>query len=225
MPQYAISDIHGHSNTFRALLKRLDFSQDDELFLLGDFIDRGPDSKGVIDRVIDLRETGHQVHCLRGNHEQLAIDAEWGNDSWQIWLGNGGKEACTSFGTYGEWYLPDDYLKWMEALPFHLSTEGYLMVHAGINTHKVNPLTDAESLLWARNWYGDFDLKWLDGRILLHGHTPQSRAQIIDSVATVGYFPVINIDNGCFAAASRGMNGLCALTLVSHELVFEEDVG
>lgn len=225
MPQYAISDIHGHHRTFRSLLRRLAFSQDDELFLLGDFIDRGPDSKGVIDYIVDLQATGHQVHCLRGNHEQLALDAEWGNDSWRIWLGNGGKECCASFGTFGEWYLPEDYRKWMEALPFHLSTTGYLMVHAGIDTNKANPLADEESLLWARSWYGDFDKQWLQGRLLLHGHTPQSQKAIIASVAAATFFPVINIDNGCYGSASRGMNGLCALTLGSNALVFENNVG
>jgi serine/threonine protein phosphatase 1 len=225
MRQFAISDIHGHLKTFEALLKSIDFTTHDELFLLGDFIDRGPDSKGVIDHVEELKVTGHQVHCLRGNHEQMAVDAEYGNDSWRMWLGNGGREACVSFGTQGEWYLPEEYRSWMKKLPLHLSTEGYLFVHAGIDTRKEKPLEDEESLLWARRWYGSLNESWLNGRILVHGHTPMARALIENSIVSLDYLPVINIDNGCFAPASRGMHHLCALELGSHALTFQENVG
>jgi len=78
MKKYVISDIHGCAKTFKALVDRISFSREDELYLLGDYIDRGPDSKGVIDHIWDLLETGYTVHCLTGNHEQMflhAIDA------------------------------------------------------------------------------------------------------------------------------------------------------
>lgn len=70
MPQYAITDLHGCARTFRALLDKIRFSKEDELYLLGDYINRGPDSKGVIDHILELRESGHTVHCLRGNHQR-----------------------------------------------------------------------------------------------------------------------------------------------------------
>lgn len=225
MRQFAISDIHGHNKTFRALLNRIDFTVHDELFLLGDFIDRGPDSKGVIDNIENLKATGHQVHCLRGNHEQMAIDAEYGNDTWRVWLRNGGREACASFGTQGEWFLPDAYLRWMRELPMHLSTEGYLFVHAGLDTRKDKPLEDEESLLWSRRWFEPSDKDWLQGRIVVHGHTPTARTSIEESIVNLEAVPVINIDNGCFAPASRGMHHLCALELSTHTLTFEENLG
>ena len=225
MRQFAISDIHGHLKTFQALLKRIDFTVHDELFLLGDFIDRGPDSKGVIDHIEELRAKGHQVHCLRGNHEQMVLGAEYGNDSWRMWLKYGGRETCTSFGTYGEWFVPKPYLQWMEELPYHLSTQGYLFVHAGIDTRKDDPLADLESLIWARDWYNSLDDRWLDGRIVVHGHTPIARTYIEKSVNSLEYLPVINIDNGCCAPASMGMHNLCALELGTHLLIFQENVG
>jgi len=225
MPQYAISDIHGHLATFKALLRRLDFNRDDELFLLGDFIDRGPDSKGVIDYIRELRADGHQVHCLRGNHEQMVLEAEWGNDSWRMWLRNGGKATCRSFGTYDEWYVPEEYVAWMSELPLYLSTKGYLFVHAGLDGRKEKPLEDQESLLWARDWYKHLRKEWLGGRIVVHGHTPKEKDYIIESINYVNYQPVINIDNGCFVPNRRGMGHLCALTLGTHALTFEERVG
>lgn len=225
MRQFAISDIHGHLKTFQAILRRIDFTANDELYLLGDFIDRGPDSKGVIDHIEELRGSGHQVHCLRGNHEQMALGAVWGNDSWRMWLRHGGREACASFGTYNEWYVPEPYKQWMEELPLHLSTDGYLFVHAGIDTRKADPLNDFQSLLWSRNWYNTLDYRWLDGRIVVHGHTPIGRKLIEKSLISLDYLPAINIDNGCFARADQGMNNLCALELGTHLLTFQENVG
>ncbi|MEM9260991.1 MAG: metallophosphoesterase, partial [Bacteroidota bacterium] len=73
MPRYAISDIHGCAATFRTALKTIAFSQKDELFLLGDYIDRGPDSMGVLEHIWTLQATGYEVTCLRGNHEQMLI--------------------------------------------------------------------------------------------------------------------------------------------------------
>jgi len=83
MRQFAIADIHGHLKTFKALLREINFTVFDELFLLGDFIDRGPDSKGVIDYIEELKQTGYTVYCLRGNHEQLCLDAAPGNDAFR----------------------------------------------------------------------------------------------------------------------------------------------
>ena len=70
MHRFAISDIHGCAKTFEALLDRIALSTQGELYLLGDYLDRGPDSKGVLDLIFRLQREGYAVHCLRGNHEQ-----------------------------------------------------------------------------------------------------------------------------------------------------------
>lgn len=75
MKKYAITDIHGCNKTFQALLDKIAFTTADALYLLGDYIDRGPDSKGVFDTIFNLQETGHSVHCLRGNHEAMFLDS------------------------------------------------------------------------------------------------------------------------------------------------------
>ncbi|MFT5168289.1 MAG: serine/threonine protein phosphatase 1, partial [Saprospiraceae bacterium] len=64
MKQYAISDIHGCAKTFKALLEQISFSKEDVLYLLGDYVDRGPDSKGVIDHIWQLQSEGYTVFCL-----------------------------------------------------------------------------------------------------------------------------------------------------------------
>ncbi len=224
MPQYAISDIHGHLATFRELLRRLAFSRADELFLLGDFIDRGPDSKGVIDYVEQLKSTGHQVHCLRGNHEQMALDAPSDFRTRQSWLKYGGKETCESFGS-PDYTVPPAYLDWMAALPYYLETPGYLFVHAGIDTNLEAPLLDRASMLWARNWAYNLNRDWLENRIIVHGHTPTPEQDIQLSVRSLAQLPVINVDAGCFAVTREGCGQLCALELTTHRLVFQENIG
>jgi len=224
MRQFAIADIHGHLKTFEALLARIGFTKADELFLLGDFIDRGPDSKGVIDCVEELKNSGHTVHCLRGNHEQMVLDAEYGNDSWRMWLRHGGKDTCISFGTQGYWFVPDEYRKWMAALPLYLETEGYLFVHAGLDFSKTEPLNDPDGLLWARNWTDSLNRDWLGNRIIVHGHTPVPRADIELNLAQAEHLPVIDIDNGCYARSQSGKGHLCALELGGHRLSFQPNI-
>ncbi len=82
MRKLAIGDIHGCNKTFKALLDQINLSKDDELTLLGDYIDRGPDSKGVIDTIINLQSSGYQVRALRGNHDIQKMYKRWTNKSF-----------------------------------------------------------------------------------------------------------------------------------------------
>ena len=75
MRKIAISDIHGCLKTFKLMVEeQIVLSQKDELYLLGDFVDRGPNSKGVLDYIMSLQEAGYQLHCLRGNHEDMMVN-------------------------------------------------------------------------------------------------------------------------------------------------------
>ena len=73
--RFAVPDIHGCNKTFQALLDRIQLTTNDQLFLLGDYIDRGPDSVGVLDTILRLKEEGYSVFPLRGNHEQMLIES------------------------------------------------------------------------------------------------------------------------------------------------------
>ena len=76
MRKSAFSDIHGCNRTFSALLDQVAPDTGDELYFLGDYIDRGPDTKGVIDRIWGLEQEGLTVHCLLGNHEQMLMNSK-----------------------------------------------------------------------------------------------------------------------------------------------------
>jgi serine/threonine protein phosphatase 1 len=219
----AISDIHGCSITFGTLVKRLGLQPGDELFLLGDFIDRGADSKGVIDRVWDLAAQGIRTHCLRGNHEQMLLDHIDEPEYGDFWLYNGGRQTLASFGVEFARDLPATYVDWMRELPLYLETSGYLLVHAGIDFRSEAPLQEESALLWWRNWYDTIDRDWLGDRIVIHGHTPRSRHLIKNQLQKLDYQPVLNIDAGCVFSHS-GMGHLCAFDLDEQQVYFEPRV-
>ncbi|MFK7936888.1 MAG: metallophosphoesterase family protein [Saprospiraceae bacterium] len=221
MKKYAISDIHGCNDTFKNLLDKIGLNADDQLFLLGDYIDRGKDSAGVIDTILQLKADGYQVHCLRGNHEQMMIEAadDLKKTSNEMWLRNGGKETLHSYygGQHGT--IPDTHLQFLDQLSACKITNDFLFVHARLNFDLPNPLEDRRSMLWIRNWYKNLNRRWLGDRIIVHGHTPKKREVIEQQLEDLDDFPVLNIDNGC-VFNYYGMGNLCAFNLTDRELTF-----
>ena len=213
--KFAISDIHGCRKTFEALLDKVAFSSSDELYLLGDYIDRGPDSKGVIDFIWKLKSENHSVHCLRGNHEEMLL-SEIKSDG--IWLRN--DATMKSFGVTSVVDIPKIYRDFLASLHWYLEVDEYLLVHAGLNFRSPQPLSDNFELVWIRNWYDDIDHDWLNGRIIVHGHTPQHRTTIWRSVNYLDAVPAIPIDNGC-VFEKIGWGHLCAFELTERKLEFQ----
>src|SRR5262245_50687184 len=96
----AIGDIHGCSRALDALLIAVKLTPQDRLIFLGDYVDRGPDSRGVVERVIALSAT-YPVVALRGNHEVMMLLARDSSDSMRYWLAVGGREAMASYSPTG----------------------------------------------------------------------------------------------------------------------------
>jgi serine/threonine protein phosphatase 1 len=224
MKRFAISDIHGCAKTFEALLQKINFTTNDQLYLLGDFIDRGQHSKGVFDLVFALISKGYAVHCLRGNHEQMLLDAFDNQEYAEHWTNkSGGQATLQSFGANSIHQIPDNYLEFIDAMPYYFSLEDYLMVHGGFNFDLLNPLLDKDAMLWIRNWYGRINHVWLDGRIIIHGHTPRPRSIIERGSEHLEATPAINIDCGCVYTLDE-MHQLCALDLDAQILIFQPNV-
>lgn len=219
----AISDIHGCIKTFKALLSKLGFSKNDTLFLLGDYIDRGPDSKGVIDYIWELQSENYDVRCLRGNHDQMMLDALFSMKWQRTWLHNGGWTTIESFDAKLLSEIPIQYFNFFKEMPYYFEEDEYLLVHAGLNFMEDDPLSDKEAMLWERNWDHKIDKEWLGNRIIIHGHTPIKKFKIEHSLLTLEETPVINIDNGC--VYDRGeLNNLCAFDMTNRKLYFQANV-
>lgn len=219
----AISDIHGCLNTFKALLRKINYSKEDQLFLLGDFIDRGFNSKGVIDHILDLQNAGYTIYCLKGNHEQMLTNSILHSKDTSLWLHHGGKETLSSFGVNDIYDIPKKYISWMEELLMFYEYENYIFVHAGLNFDIPNPLEGLHSMLWIRAWYRDINYEWLKNRIIVHGHTPSSKQEIEENFQSLDYIQAIDIDAGC-VFKSQDLQLLCAIDLTNRQLYFERRV-
>jgi serine/threonine protein phosphatase 1 len=240
MRKIAISDIHGCVETFRTLLtQQVHLTPDDELYLLGDYVDRGPDSKGVLDHILHLRESGYQVHCLKGNHEEMMYKAAFDSQEVEMWLYNGGKETLMSFGLEDPAALPKRYLDMIQDMDFYFEVDKFILVHAGLNFSGVsapdkgeegflwqvhNPLTDHNSMLWIRWWYDNINWNWLRDRMIIHGHTPIETDEISEMSLALKEDRVLDIDNGCFAKYRDGLGQLCAFDMTHRKLYFQTNV-
>jgi len=223
MRRFAISDIHGCLKSFEALLKHIIFTKKDELYILGDYIDRGPDSKGVIDKIWSLQESGHTVHCLRGNHEQMLLDGLDNDVHFMSWVRNGGGTTLGSFGVNHSLLIPQKYKKWIRDLPYYLEVDKYILVHAGLDFYLENPLEGLHNMLWIRGWYDTIGRNWLDGRIVIHGHTPMHKTDIKKAGDTLVLIPALDVDAGC-VFKNRGYGHLCAYDMTNEVLYFQENV-
>jgi len=229
MKKYAISDIHGCNRTFLAMLDRLAFSKADELYLLGDYVDRGPDSKGVFDTIFRLQSEGYTVRCLRGNHEQIVLRAQSDLTGLDNWLLSDGKVTADSFGVDSVQKIPEDYLAFMNGLDYYFEVDNFILVHAGLNFRLFDPLADKRDLLVIRYWYGEMRYDWLNGRSVIHGHTPISRTDIEQQCRDLGRMRYLDIDAGCVYNSlnkrlERGLGHLCAFDITEMQVIFQENV-
>lgn len=203
MPRYAISDIHGCPATFRKLLEQVNFSQADELFLLGDYVDKGPDGMGVIEHIWRLQSDGYKVKCLRGNHEQMFINE----------VARGEHSGVVPISRH------EEVCRWMLGLDYHLETPGYFLVHAGLNFRAPDPLEATYDMLWIRYWYDEIDRDWLGNRTIVHGHTPEPMLSVKFGIEKMDQRQRVCIDSGC-AHSHKGMGYMTALNLDSKKGTF-----
>jgi serine/threonine protein phosphatase 1 len=174
MLTYAIGDIHGHLDALSELLASIGKHRaggERRLVFLGDYIDRGPNSAGVIKRLQDLQRCEPaNVICLRGNHEELMVKSREDPLFGSSWLKLGGLATLASFGVEDPRNLPDDVLRWVSALPtVHEDARRYY-VHAGFRPRVRAPDPEIESRLWIREPFLSVD--WDFGKHVVHGHTP-----------------------------------------------------
>ncbi|WP_367391189.1 metallophosphoesterase family protein [Lewinella sp. LCG006] len=220
-----ISDIHGCLDTFTELLNQLALKEEDHLFLLGDYIDRGPHSKGVVDRIMALRKAGVKLIALRGNHEQMLI-YDYISETVKGWKDMADEALKRSFGIERLEQLPKPYFEFFNELPFFHQEDDFIAVHAGLNFRYESPFHSEEDLIWIRDWYKNIDYNWLGERVVIHGHTPQTIQEIETQLAMLGEKRVLNIDAGAFMSQGKenGFGHLCAFDWTNKQLYFQENI-
>jgi serine/threonine protein phosphatase 1 len=176
MPRtYAIGDIHGCLEKLERLVARCREDAGDgvpTLVFLGDAVDRGPDSRGVVRYLMALeRSAPGRVVCLCGNHEDMALGALADPSAAPHWIErNGGAEMLRSYGVARPEDIPADHIEWMRALPTHHDDGMRFFVHAGIDPERPLDAQRRRDMLWMREPFLS-DLRDF-GRFIVHGHTP-----------------------------------------------------
>ncbi len=193
-----IGDVHGCAEELNTLVRKLPLDQDTSLLFLGDYVDRGPDSKGVIDTVLDLSEL-YSVIALRGNHEAMFQQflADPNNSALAgNFILNGGSATLASYSVRGASYdIPAPHRAFLRDLKLFYATETHFFVHAGIppdfnfaaeSGDEVDAKT-AHQFLWIRNHFLKSQVRW--PRLVVHGHTPVDQIELLPNR--------INLDTGC----------------------------
>lgn len=217
---YAVGDIHGRSDLLQVLIEQI--REDDAarspaattLVFLGDLVDRGPDSRGVIDRLIALRDSGTKARFLLGNHDEVFLKAASGDMKALRFLTRiGGKETILSYGLSKDQYqaldfnelaqrfieqVPPEHVAFVRSFEDHISLGDYLFVHAGVRPGIAIEDQSTSDLRWIR---GDFlECKDAHEKMVIHGHSITDEADVRRNR--------IGIDTGAFASGRLTAIGL-----------------
>jgi serine/threonine protein phosphatase 1 len=186
---YAVGDIHGERKLLEELIGKLPLRRGDRLVFLGDYVDRGPDSRGVVDFLVELSRK-YSCVFLCGNHESMFLDfLGWERDEYfagDAFLANGGDRTLASYDYFDQknpeptsFELPETHRSFFKNLKLYHREGDYLFIHAGLGRKmlKESDLTyalrqaDSDDLLWDRSTIeSPHDL----GVTIVYGHTPSN---------------------------------------------------
>ena len=212
---FAIGDIHGCIKQLVSLQNKIfncpEYKKDEDLFLyLGDYIDRGPNSKNVINNILELQKEGTKSFFIMGNHEQIMIDFLFNKiNNLRYWLELGADKTFRSYDIEVDEFIKDGFededidklrnfflnkintqhMQFFKNLKLFYDLGKYFFVHAGVNPDKPLSEQNKKDFLWSRS-EKFFDENFKFEKIIVHGHTPEKE------VVSLPYR--INIDTGCF---------------------------
>lgn len=245
----AVSDIHGCALTFEMLLNTINLQKEDNLFILGDIINRGKRSKKLVKKIILLQKEGYLIFPLRGNHEQYVI-SEMQKKSLEKffiiceklnleWLFKSQKKIVEE--EYSKFFyaickflrltsllkpkelliLKSKYTEFFLNLPYYYDLGDILLSHAGFDLSQNNMFDNLYAMINQRE-FTNID-KIPNSVKIVHGHSPISLQKIKNAITSNS--PTINIDNGC-VYKSKDMNkgNLVCLDLDSFEIVVQKNI-
>ena len=185
----AIGDIHGCSVALRNLLMATDPQPNDTVVFLGDYVDRGPDSRGVLDQIIALVDRC-EVVPLFGNHELMLLESLTNGEMFEFWKACGGTETLNSYGGTLD-NLPFEHLVFLRGLRRWYETEKFIFVHA--NYDEGLPIDEvSDDLLFWEHVTSIPPNRHYSGKTVVVGHTPQGSGCVRD----LGH--LICLDTYCF---------------------------
>lgn len=205
---YAIGDVHGRRDLLEKLLGQIDAQiaeqqQDWRIILLGDYVDRGPDSKGVLDLIVRRKAADGRFIALAGNHDAGMLDFLMDPEKESLFAVFGGRETAASYGVRADFSseistlgtrdglmraLPDSHMELLESLPRSVEFGDFFFCHAGIRPDVPLERQNPEDLIWIRSAF--LNHFHLHPKVIVHGHTPDEDVEILPNR--------VNLDTGAY---------------------------
>lgn len=217
---YAIGDVHGRLDLLDQLLFRIEADERarggarTQLIFLGDLVDRGPASAGVVQRALELKESGRAARFLMGNHEEVFLKALAGSlEALRFFVKMGGRSTILSYGFSEQEYealdyddllvclqerVPASHVEFLKSFENQIGIGDYLFVHAGIRPRVPLEEQSGGDLRWIRSEFLDY--RGSHGPVVVHGHTITDEVDERENR--------IGIDTGAFASGRLTALGL-----------------
>lgn len=211
-----IGDVHGHFAGLMSLMEAIAPRSDDQIYFLGDLIDRGPQSAQVVEFVKQNAYT-----CLLGNHEQLLLntfsDGRIYPPALEAWLCSGGRDTIASYGSLA---IPPEHLNWLQQLPLYLDLGDFWLVHAGVHPSLPLKAQTANDFCWIRGEFHSIRHPYFPDKTIVTGHTITFTLPGVEPGQLAQGQGWLDIDTGAYHPKSGWLTALD----VTQELVYQANV-
>ena len=205
MRRFVVGDIHGCAKSLRTLIETIAPTTEDEIVFLGDYVDRGPASRDVVDQLIQLQEQCSVV-TLRGNHEIMLMAAAFGGIDSTAWLNGGGLATVSSYGGSLR-KIPAKHIAFFQQLRPYYETETEIFVHACYDP-TVDMCEQDDAVIYWKHLPQPLPEPHLSGKRVFVGHTPQPFGQVLRAEH------LVCVDTYCF-----GNGFLTAMNLETQDII------
>ncbi len=212
-----VGDVHGHYKGLMTLLDAVAPTSEDEVYFLGDLIDRGPQSAQVVDFVMKS-----SYPCLLGNHEQMLINVVTqqkrnSEPMVQAWLYSGGQATIAS---YEKATIKNEHVEWFSNLPTYLDLGDLWLVHAGVDPSMALSEQTSEQLCWVRDEFHSIKKPYFDNKLIIIGHTITFTMPGVAPGKLAQGQGWLNIDTGAYHPRSGWLTGLD----ITNKMVYQVNV-
>ncbi|BAY18124.1 metallophosphoesterase [Nostoc sp. HK-01] len=211
-----IGDVHGHYEGLMTLLEAIAPTSNDQVYFLGDLIDRGPHSYHVVNFVKQ-----NNYPCLLGNHEQMLLNILTQKNvpppAMQAWLYSGGQATLSSYQTST---VPQDHLDWFQALPTYLDLGDIWLTHAGLNPNMPLAEQTADQFCWIRDEFHGIEKPYFPDKLIIVGHTITFTLPNVTPGKLAEGRGWLDIDTGAYHPRSGWLTGLD----ITNQLIYQVNV-
>ncbi|MGB3204276.1 MAG: metallophosphoesterase family protein [Crinalium sp.] len=211
-----IGDVHGHYDGLMTLLEAVAPNSEDQVYFVGDLIDRGPHSAHVVEFV-----KKSPYHCLLGNHEQMLLDVfpdgEINGEALQGWLYSGGHATVNSYGDDG---VDPEHIEWIRGLPTHLDLGDIWLVHAGVDPKRPIEKQSSNEFCWIREEFHSIRQPYFMNKLIITGHTITFTLPGVSPGQLAMGNGWLDIDTGAYHQKSGWLTALD----ITNEVVYQVNV-